>query len=51
MCVLSQLANTKTLDGKQTLMNFLVNCIEKRFPDAMDFASELLHAVKAARGR
>ena len=50
MCILVQLGNTKTQDGKQTLMHFLVDCIEKRFPDAMDFASELLHVEKAARG-
>lgn len=49
--VLCQLTNTKTQDGKQTLMHFLVDCIEKRFPDVMDFASELLHVEKAARGQ
>jgi len=48
--VLYQLSNTKTQDGKQTLIHFLVGSIEKRFPDAMDFASELLHVEKAARG-
>jgi len=46
-----QLINTKTQDGKQTLMHFLADCIEKRFPDVMDFASELIHVEKAARGQ
>jgi len=46
-----QLVNTKTQDGKQTLMHFLVDCVEKRFADVMDFASELLHVEKAARGQ
>jgi len=32
-------------------MHFLVDSVEKRFPDVMDFASELLHVEKAARGR
>jgi len=45
-----QLINTKTQDGKQTLMHFLVDTIEKRFPDMMDFARELLHVEQAARG-
>jgi len=31
-------------------MHFLVNHIEKGFPDMMDFASELIHVAKAARG-
>jgi len=46
-----QLINTKAQDGKQTLMHFLVDCVEKRFADVMDFASELLHVEKAARGQ
>jgi len=49
--VYCQLVNTKTQDGKQTLMHYLVECIEKRFPDVMDFANELIHVEKAARGR
>ena len=49
--VCCQLINTKTQDGKQTLMHFLVDTIEKRFPDMMDFASELIHVEKAARGQ
>jgi len=48
---LCQLINTKTQDGKQTLMHFLADSIEKRFPDVMDFASEMLHVEKAARGQ
>ena len=48
---LCQLINTKTHDGKQTLMHFLADSIEKRFPDVMDFASEMLHVEKAARGQ
>ena len=49
-CVFCQLINTKTQDGKQTLMHFLVDCVEKRFPEVMDFASEMIHVEKAARG-
>ena len=46
-----QLSNTKTIDNKQTLMHFLVEIIERRLPDALDFADELIHIEKAARGK
>ena len=51
VCILAQLANTKAQNGKQTMMHFLVDCIEKRFPDVMHFASELLHLEKSAGGQ
>jgi len=45
-----QIGNTKTNDNQQTLMHFLAMTAEKHFPDAIDFADELLHVEKATRG-
>jgi diaphanous 2 len=46
---ITKLTNTKTQDGKQTLMHFLAENVQKRFPDFMDFGSELIHVEKAAK--
>src|SRR5688572_19367906 len=45
-----QLSNTKTTDNRQTLMHFLVEIVQKQFPDIIDFSDELIHVEKAVRG-
>ncbi|KAL3878567.1 hypothetical protein ACJMK2_030904 [Sinanodonta woodiana] len=46
---LSKLQNTKSQDGKTTLMHFLANIIEKKYPDLLNFYEELNHCDKAAQ--
>ena len=48
--ILFQLGNTKGHDGRTTLIHYLVDTIEKKFPDITGFTEELLHIEKAARG-
>ena len=45
-----QLDNTKTVDNKQTLIHFLVETVEDKFPSCLTFSDELLHVKEAARG-
>lgn len=45
-----QLTNTKTADNKKTLMHFLIELMEKKFPEALSFHEELIHVEQAARG-
>ena len=45
-----QLENTKSQDGKQTLLHFLVNTIESKYPEVLEFSDEMLHVEQAARG-
>ena len=47
---LFQLENTKSQDGKQTLLHFLVNTIESKYPEVLEFSDEMLHVEQAARG-
>lgn len=49
MSFMSKLTNTKTSDNRETLMHFLVEIIQKQFPDVVDFADELLHINKAVK--
>ncbi|KAL3878570.1 hypothetical protein ACJMK2_030907 [Sinanodonta woodiana] len=46
---LSKLQHTKSKDGKTTLMHFLANIIEKKYPDLLNFYEELNHCDKAAQ--
>lgn len=46
---LNKLVNTKSRDGKQNLMHFLVDLTETRFPDAKGFLSDLSTLPSAAR--
>jgi diaphanous 2 len=45
-----QLENTKSHDGKRTLMHFLAETVEKSYPDLVNFTEEILHIEKAVRG-
>ncbi|XP_053399361.1 protein diaphanous homolog 2-like isoform X3 [Mercenaria mercenaria] len=46
---LSKLGNTKAQDGKTTLLHFIANVCENKYPDILNFHEELTHLDKAAR--
>ncbi|XP_028158633.1 protein diaphanous [Ostrinia furnacalis] len=46
---LTKLTSTKDLENKQTLLHYLVETIENKFPDALTFAEEMPHIDRAAR--
>lgn len=37
------------MDNKQTLMHYLVNTIERKFPECLSFVEELAHVDRASR--
>jgi len=45
------LENTKSQDQKQTLLHFLAQTVESKFPDILTYADELMHIDQAARGK
>ena len=44
-----QLTNTKDAENKTTLLHYLVDIIETKFPDLIAFGEELLHVDRASR--
>ncbi|XP_047513253.1 protein diaphanous isoform X7 [Pieris napi] len=46
---LTKLTATKDLENKQTLLHYLVDTIEQKFPDVLNFAEEMPHIDRAAR--
>merc|ERR550519_154791 len=46
---LPKLSNTKDRDNKATLIHFLVETLEKDYPELLIFHEELIHVDKAAR--
>ncbi|KAL0858771.1 hypothetical protein ABMA27_011242 [Loxostege sticticalis] len=46
---LTKLTSTKDLENKQTLLHYLVETIENKFPDVLTFAEEMPHIDRAAR--
>ncbi|GBP24839.1 Protein diaphanous homolog 3 [Eumeta japonica] len=46
---LTKLTSTKDLENKQTLLHYLVETIETKFPDVLTFAEEMPHVDRAAR--
>ncbi|XP_055958632.1 protein diaphanous homolog 1 isoform X2 [Patella vulgata] len=46
---LTKLNNTKSQDGKTTLLNFLAEIVEDKYPDIAGFIDDLSYADKAAR--
>lgn len=46
---LTKLTATKDLENKQTLLHYLVDTIETKFPDVLNFAEEMPHIDRAAR--
>ena len=47
---LLQLNNTKSVDNRMTLMHFLADVVDRKYPDLVNFDDELIHVVPAARG-
>jgi hypothetical protein len=45
---LTKLSSTKSADQKTTLLHFLANTVEIRFPDVMDFQNELRNVEEAS---
>lgn len=46
---LTKLTNTKDFDNKQTLLHYMVETIENKFPELLNFGEELPHVERAAR--
>ncbi|XP_013110083.2 protein diaphanous [Stomoxys calcitrans] len=46
---LTKLTNTKDAENKQTLLHYLVDVVEKKFPDALSFYDDMTHVDKASR--
>ncbi|KAJ8707669.1 hypothetical protein PYW07_011346 [Mythimna separata] len=46
---LTKLTATKDLENKQTLLHYLVETIENKFPEVLTFAEEMPHIDRAAR--
>ena len=44
-----QLTSTKDIENKQTLLHYLVDTIERKFPDCLNFPEELAHVDRASR--
>uniref|UniRef100_A0A8D8WRH5 Protein diaphanous homolog 3 n=2 Tax=Cacopsylla melanoneura TaxID=428564 RepID=A0A8D8WRH5_9HEMI len=46
---LTKLSSTKDIENKSTLLHYLVDTIENKFPECLKFSDELLHVDRAAR--
>ncbi|XP_012224016.1 protein diaphanous isoform X2 [Linepithema humile] len=46
---LTKLTSTKDIDNKQTLMHYLVDTIERKYPECLKFIDELPHVDRASR--
>lgn len=46
---LTKLTNTKDAENKQTLLHYLVDVVEKKFPEALNFYDDMSHVDKASR--
>lgn len=46
-----QLSSTKSVDGQATLVHFLEDIIETKYPEISGFENELTHVEQAARGK
>lgn len=49
MSFLTKLSNTKDHENKHTLLHYLVETIENKFPELINFPEDLAHADRAAR--
>ena len=47
--IIFKLNNTKDRDNKDTLLNFLVELVERDYPELLNFADEMIHLDSAAR--
>jgi cytokinesis protein len=48
---INRLVETKASDGKTTLLHFLANTIEQKFPELLSFLTEFEHVFDARRGK
>lgn len=46
---LPKLSSTKDYENKQTLLHYIADVVEKKFPDALTFNEDLSHVDKASR--
>lgn len=46
---LTKLTNTKDLENKRTLLHYLAETVEAKYPNALDFYEDFIHVDKAAR--
>ncbi|KAL5279933.1 DIAPH1 family protein [Megaselia abdita] len=46
---LTKLSNTKDAENKHTLLHYLADIVEKKFPEALTFYDDLSHVDKASR--
>ena len=51
MSFLTKLTGTKDVENKTTLLHYLVEIIERKFPELLSFCEELEHIDKASRVR
>ena len=49
MSYLPKLSNTKDRENKATLLHFLVELVERDYPDLLNFADEIFHMDGASR--
>lgn len=47
----SQLKDTKSADQKSTLLHFLAETCEEKYPEVMKFVEDLQHVDQAGRGK
>lgn len=45
-----QLIDTKSTDKKQTLLHYIVNVLERYYPDVQHFYQELRYVDRASKG-
>lgn len=50
-CDLLQIRDTKSSDQKTTLLHFLAEICEERFPEILRFPEELEHVESASKGK
>lgn len=48
---LTKLGSTKSADQKTTLIHFLANTVETKYPDIIDFHQELRNVEEATKSR
>ena len=46
---LPKLSSTKDVENRQTLLHYLVETVDNKFPEALTFHEEMIHLDKAAR--
>lgn len=49
LSILTKLKDTKDSNNKQTLLHYLVETIERKFPEVLTFGEEIHHSKKASR--